>query len=131
MYVEFVHMKCPCDYNWGKASLILDTIAAARAEGCDIDCDAYPYAAGANPLKNLLPPWVQIGDKGTMLARLALPEVRARVRSELAECGLNNWGRIASWEAVRISISPRLPETARQTVGALARARGCEPVDEI
>ena len=131
VHVEIVHLKCSGVDNWGKATQILDTIAAARAEGCDIDCDAYPYAAGANPLKNLLPPWVQIGDKGTMLARLALPEVRARVRSELAECGLNNWGRIASWEAVRISISPRLPETAGQTVGALASARGCDPVDQI
>ncbi len=131
VHVEIVHLKCSGVDNWGKATQILDTIAAARAEGCDIDCDAYPYAAGANPLKNLLPPWVQIGDKGTMLARLALPEVRARVRSELAECGLNNWGRIASWEAVRISISPRLPETAGQTVGALASARGCDPVDQM
>src|SRR5262245_1900497 len=131
VHVEIVHLKCSGVDNWGKAAQILDKIAAARAAGCDIDCDAYPYAAGANPLKNLLPPWVQIGDKETMLARLALPEVRARIRSELAERGLNNWGRIASWEAVQISISPRLPETAGQTVAALERARGCDPIDQI
>src|SRR6266566_355878 len=131
IHVEIVHLKCSGVDNWGKAAQILDRIEEARMAGCDIDCDAYPYAAGANPLKNLLPPWVQIGDKGTRLARLALPEVRARVRSELAECGLNNWGRIASWEAVRISISPRLPETAGRTAGALASARDCDPVDQI
>ena len=66
-----------------------------------------------------------------MLARLALPEVRARIRSEFAEHGLNNWGRIASWEAVQISISPRVPQTAGQTVAALATARGCDPIDQI
>jgi N-acyl-D-amino-acid deacylase len=131
VHVEIVHLKCSGVDNWGKAALILDKIAAARAAGCDIDCDAYPYDAGANPLKNLLPPWVQIGDKETMLARLALPAVRARIRSEFAERGLNNWGRIASWEAVQISISPRLPQTTGQTVAALARARGCDPIDQI
>ena len=131
VHTEIVHLKCSGVDNWGKAAQILDKIAAARAAGCDIDCDAYPYAAGANPLKNLLPPWIQIGGKETMLARLALPEVRARIRSEFAEHGLNNWGRIASWEAVQISISPRVPQTAGQTVAALATARGCDPIDQI
>jgi N-acyl-D-aspartate/D-glutamate deacylase len=131
VHVEIVHLKCSGVDNWGKAGQILDKIAVARSEGCDIDCDAYPYAAGANPLKNLLPPWVQIGGNETMLARLRLPETRSRIRDELAERGLNNWGRIASWEAVQISISPRRPETAGQTVAALARAQGREPIDQI
>ena len=131
VHVEIVHLKCSGVDNWGKAVQVLDNIAAARAEGCDVDCDAYPYTAGANPLKNLLPPWVQIGDNETMLARLALPEVRARVRMEIADHGLNNWGRISSWDAVQISVSPRLPETAGQTLAALAAARGCDPIDQI
>jgi N-acyl-D-amino-acid deacylase len=131
VHVEIVHLKCSGVDNWGKAGRILDRIAAARAEGCEIDCDAYPYTAGANPLKNVLPPWVQIGDNKTMLARLALPEIRARIRAEIANRGLNNWGRIPSWEAVQISISPRLPKTTGQTVAALATARGCDPIDQI
>ena len=97
VHVEIVHLKCSGVDNWGKAVQVLDKIAAARAQGCDIDCDAYPYAAGANPLKNLLPPWVQIGGNDAMLARLALPEIRTRIRSEIADHGLNNWGRIPSW----------------------------------
>jgi N-acyl-D-aspartate/D-glutamate deacylase len=131
VHVEIVHLKCSGIDNWGKAAQILDKIAAARAQGCEIDCDAYPYAAGANPLKNLLPPWVQIGGNDAMLARLALPEIQARIRAEIADHGLNNWGRIPSWEAVQISISPQRPETAGQTVTALASARGCDPVDQI
>ena len=131
IHVQIVHLKCSGVDNWGKAALVLNKIAAARSEGCDIDCDAYPYAAGANPLKNLLPPWVQIGDNEAMLARLRLPETRARIRGELADHGLNNWGRIPSWEAVQISISPRRPETPGQTVAALARAQSCEPIDQI
>ena len=69
--------------NWGKAARILEMIEAARAEGLAIDCDAYPYAAGSNPLKNLLPQWVQSGGMEAMLARLALPETRARIGTEI------------------------------------------------
>jgi N-acyl-D-amino-acid deacylase len=131
VHVEIVHLKCSGVDNWGKAGQILDRIAAARADGCDIDCDAYPYAAGANPLKNLLPPWVQVGGGEAMLARLAQAETRQRIRVELAERGLNNWGRIPSWEAVQISISPRRPETAGRTVAALAKAWNRDPIDQV
>jgi len=131
VHVEIVHLKCSGVDNWGKAALVLDKIAAARTQGCDIDCDAYPYAAGSNPLKNLLPPWLQVGGTEMMLARLQLSETRSRIATELAHFGLNNWGRIPSWEAVQISISPHLPQTAGCTVAALARARGCDPIDQI
>jgi N-acyl-D-amino-acid deacylase len=129
VHVEIVHLKCSGTDNWGKATQILGMIDAARAEGCDIDCDAYPYTAGANPLKNLLPPWVQVGGLEPMLARLALPETRERIRAEIDRDGLNNWGRIPSWEAVQISVSPRLPQHAGKTIAALAAAREVDPVD--
>src|SRR5262249_46655361 len=58
-------------------------------------------------------------------------EVRTRIRAEIADRGLNNWGRVASWESVQISISPRLPETAGQTVAALAKAGNYDPIDQI
>src|SRR5438270_11311683 len=131
IHVEIVHLKCSGVDNWGKAAEILNRIEEARAEGCDIDCDAYPYAAGANPLKNLLPPWVQIGGNEAMLARLALPETRARIEAEIADHGLNNWGRIPSWEAVQISISPKLPQHAGKTVAALAAERGVDPIEQL
>ena len=126
-----MHLKCSGVDNWGKAAQILRRLEAARAEGCDIDCDAYPYAAGANPLKNLLPPWVQIGGNEAMLARLALPETRARIGAEIADDGLNNWGRIPSWEAVQISISPRLPQTPAKRSPALAAGAGLDPIDQV
>ena len=131
IHVEIVHLKCSGIDNWGKAARVLDRIEEARAEGCDIDCDAYPYAAGANPLKNLLPPWVQVGGNEAMLARLAQPETRARIEAEIADHGLNNWGRIPSWEAVQISISPNLPQTAGRTIAALAAERGADPIDQL
>jgi N-acyl-D-amino-acid deacylase len=131
VHVEIVHLKCAGTDNWGKAAQILRMIDEARTEGCDIDCDAYPYTAGANPLKNLLPPWVQVGGLEPMLGRLALPDTRERIRAEIDRHGLNNWGRIPSWEAVQISVSPRLPQHAGATIAALAAARGCDPVDLV
>ena len=129
VHVEIVHLKCSGLDNWGKAARILAMIEAARAEGLAIDCDAYPYAAGSNPLKNLLPQWVQSGGLEAMLARLALSETRARIRAEIERDGLNNWGRIPSWDCVQISISPHLPQHAGETVAAIATARGCDPID--
>jgi N-acyl-D-aspartate/D-glutamate deacylase len=131
VHVEIVHLKCSGLDNWGKAAGILAMIEAARAEGLQVDCDAYPYAAGSNPLKNLLPQWVQSDGLEAMLARLALPETRARIRAEIERDGLNNWGRIPSWADVQVSISPNLPQHAGQTFGALAAARGADPIDAV
>src|ERR1700704_254938 len=106
VHVEIVHFKCSGTDNWGKAARALDMIAAAKARGLDVDCDSYPYAAGSNPLKNLLPQWVQAGGVDSMLERLKLADTRERIRSDIARDGLNNWGRLPSWECVQISISP-------------------------
>jgi N-acyl-D-amino-acid deacylase len=129
--VEIVHLKCSGLDNWGKAQQILDRIAAARAEGLAVGVDAYPYDAGSNPLKNLLPQWVQADGVEAMLARLASPEARARIGAEIASHGLNNWGRIPSWQNVRISISPNLPQHAGRTIAAIAAERGADPVDLV
>jgi N-acyl-D-amino-acid deacylase len=131
VHVEIVHLKCSGLDNWGKAKPILAMIEKARAEGLAIDCDAYPYAAGSNPLKNLLPQWVQAGGLEAMLARLALPETRRRIRTDIARDGLNNWGRIPSWDNVRISISPYLPDHAGRTIAELAAERGHDPIDLV
>jgi N-acyl-D-amino-acid deacylase len=131
VHVEIVHLKCSGLDNWGKAAPILAMIEAARAEGLAIDCDAYPYAAGSNPLKNLLPQWVQSGGLEAMLERLAASETRTQVRTEIERDGLNNWGRIPSWDCVQISISPHLPKHAGETIAAIATARGSDPVDLV
>jgi N-acyl-D-amino-acid deacylase len=131
VHVEIVHLKCSGLDNWGKAAQILKMIEAARQEGLAVDCDAYPYGAGSNPLKNLLPQWVQSDGLEAMLQRLTLAETRERIRAEIGRDGLNNWGRIPSWANVQISISPHLPQYAGQTFGKLATARGRDPVDVI
>jgi N-acyl-D-aspartate/D-glutamate deacylase len=64
-----------------------------------------------------------------MLERLKLVGARERLRADIARDGLNNWGRIPSWENVRISVSPNLPQHAGRTFAALAAERGQDPID--
>ena len=66
-----------------------------------------------------------------MLARLARVETRERIRAEIERDGLNNWGRIPSWDSVQISISPHLPQRAGETFGQIAAARGQDPIDVV
>jgi N-acyl-D-amino-acid deacylase len=131
VHVEIVHFKCSGVNNWGKAGKALEMMAQARARGLDVDCDAYPYTAGSNPLKNLMPQWVQAGGVDAMIARLKLPETRLRIAEGIARDGLNNWGRIRSWEDVRISITPNLPQFAGRTIGSLAAERAQDPIDTV
>jgi N-acyl-D-amino-acid deacylase len=131
VHVEVVHFKCSGTDNWGKAAQALQMIAAAKARGLDVDCDSYPYSAGSNPLKNILPAWVQAGGVEAMLERLGQRETRERIRSEIARDGLNNWGRIPSWDCVQISISPNLPKHQGRTIGALAQEQGRDPIDTL
>src|SRR5271170_656943 len=131
VHVEIVHFKCSGMDNWGKAATALTMIADAKARGVDVDCDSYPYAAGSNPLKNLLPPWVQAGGVDAMLARLRKRGAREKIRDDIARDGLNNWGRIPSWDCVQISISPHLPQYAGRTIAALAAERSADPVDVL
>jgi N-acyl-D-amino-acid deacylase len=131
LHVEIVHFKCSGLDNWGNAARGLKMIAEAKARGIDIDCDSYPYTAGSNPLKNLLPQWVQEDGVSAMLERLALPETRSRVRADIERDGLNNWGRIANWDCVQISISPHLPQHARRTIADIARERNIDPIEVV
>ena len=129
IHVQIVHMKLSGLDNWGRAEELLARIGEARAQGVDIDCDQYPYTAASNPLKNLLPRWVQSDRIDEMQARLAAPENRARIRAEIARDGLNNFGRVKDWQAIRISVSPNTPQFAGRTIAELAQERHIDGLD--
>jgi N-acyl-D-amino-acid deacylase len=129
IHVQIAHLKLSGTDNWGGAAKLLAEIEAAKSRGVQVDCDQYPYTAGSNPLRNLLPPWVQEGGMEAMLGRLGEAAVRSRIRADLAAHGLNNFGRIPSWAAVRIAISPHQQEFAGRTIDDIARSRGIDPLD--
>ena len=131
VHVQIAHLKLSGVDNWGGAAKLLDEIAAARRRGVPVDCDAYPYDTASNPLRNLLPRWVMDGGIPAMLERLGHADVRARLRADIARDGLTNFGRIPSWDAVRVAVAPNLPDEAGRTFGELARRRGVDPFDAV
>ena len=131
VHVQIAHLKLSGVDNWGGAARLLEEIAAARRRGLPVDCDAYPYDTATNPLRNLLPRWVMENGIPAMLERLRSRDVRTRLRDEIARTGLTNFGRIPSWDAVRVAISPHLPEHAGRTLGDIARRRGVDPLDAV
>jgi N-acyl-D-aspartate/D-glutamate deacylase len=131
VHVQIAHLKLSGTDNWGGAARLLEQIAAARRRGLAVDCDAYPYDTASNPLRNLLPRWVMEGGVRAMLERLGRADVRARIRADLARDGLTNFGRIPSWDVVRVAVAPHLPEEAGRTLGEIARRRGVDPLDAV
>jgi len=131
VHVQIAHLKLSGVDNWGGAAGLLGEIEAARRRGLPVDCDAYPYDTASNPLRNLLPRWVMEHGIAAMLERLRGRDVRSRLRDEIARQGLTNFGRIPSWDVVRVAISPHLPEHAGRTLGDLARSRGVDPLDAV
>jgi len=131
VHTQIAHLKLSGVDNWGGAGRLLAEIEAARGRGVPVDCDAYPYDTATNPLRNLLPRWVMDGGIAAMLERLARRDVRARVRDEIIRRGLTNFGRIPSWDVVRIAVSPQFPGDAGRTLGDIARRRGVDPLDAV
>jgi len=129
VHVQVVHIKLSGLDNWGRAQDFIAAIEAARARGVAIDCDQYPYTAASNPLKNLLPPWVQSDKLDEMTARLGDGDVRTKIRAEIAATGLNNFGRIPDWDAIRISVSPHQSQFAGRTIAQIARERAVDDID--
>jgi N-acyl-D-amino-acid deacylase len=131
VHVQIVHMKLSGLDNRGRAGELLAEIDAARRRGVGVDCDAYPYTCAANPLRNLLPLWVQEGGIRAMRSRLRDPDVRRRVGHELEERGLTSFGRIASWDAVSVSTSRTRSRDAGRSIAELARSAGADPIDLV
>lgn len=81
--IEIFHLKTAYRPNWGKMPAILDSIAAARAQGLDITADVYPYTAASTGLANCLPPWARAGGISAMLDRLRDEPTRSRIKKEI------------------------------------------------
>jgi N-acyl-D-amino-acid deacylase len=88
--VDIIHLKVADQKFWGQMKEVTAMIAKARAEGLDIRANVYPYTAGQNNLRAIIPPWAHNGGNAAMLARLKNPEDRARMKKEI-RAGLPDW----------------------------------------
>lgn len=83
--VEIFHLKAAGWPNFGTMKDALRTIHEARARGVDIAADVYPYIAASHGMTTELPRWTHEGGREKMLARLADPRLRPRIRREVTE----------------------------------------------
>ena len=79
--VDMIHLKIADKKFWGQMNEIISMINKARAEGYDIRANVYPYTAGQNNLRAIIPPWAHDGGNAKMLERLKDPET-ARATEE-------------------------------------------------
>ncbi len=83
--VDIIHLKIADESLWGRMSELLVTIEAARRRGLDIRANVYPYTAGQNDLRAIVPPWAHDGGNEAMLMRLRSPAERQRIRRDILD----------------------------------------------
>jgi N-acyl-D-amino-acid deacylase len=134
--VEVFHLKVVGKSRWGNMKNIVFTIQAARDSGLDIAADQYPYVAGGTALASALPPWSADGGAQKLLARLKDPEVRARIKKELAG-DHPDWENLvfdsggASGVLIASVENPELKQFEGKTLADVAKAWKKSPEDTL
>ncbi len=135
MPVEVFHLKVAHRPGWGiLMDSVRQTVEAARARGVDVAADLYVYTAGGTGLEATIPSWAHEGGTDSLKARLANPQIRARLKGEIATGSPGWWNIIEAaggWDGV-VLVNARNPENAKYeqtSVTASARETGTDPAD--
>jgi N-acyl-D-amino-acid deacylase len=131
---EIYHLKAAGRSNWPKMHQVIRRVEAARAEGLPITADMYMYPAGGTGLNASLPPWAHDGGDDALLARLRVPEMRARIIHEMktpSEDWENMWLQVDSPEKIVLAgfRSDALKPLTGKTLAEVAAMRGTPPED--
>lgn len=129
------HLKTTGRYR-GKMPAILARLEAARAEGLDVAANQYPWTAAMNGLDANLPPWVREGGTEKLLARLADPAVRERVKREMAldsDAWENQWYGSGGASGVLVTsvLNRALKKYEGKTLEEIGKAEGKDPRDAL
>lgn len=133
--VDIIHMKIADQEFWGQMNEVIAMIDRARREGYDIRAHVYPYNAGQNNLRAIVPPWAHDGGNEEMLKRLRDPEMRKKMRKDIIE-GLPGWYNHytavgSDWSRmllVGFSQRQNKPFIGKR-MSELIEARGGDPID--
>ncbi|MGD9904399.1 MAG: amidohydrolase family protein [Vicinamibacterales bacterium] len=133
--VVIFHLKVGAKANWGRMGDAVKTLADAAAAGQRVSATMYPYAAGGTRLAAVLPLWAQEGGTDAMLARLADPRQRARMRAEV-EGTTDGWENLllaATFDGVQVASVPADydPSVVGKRLAEIAAARGADPWDVL
>jgi N-acyl-D-amino-acid deacylase len=140
---QFSHLCALGERNWPKIGRAIDVLDNARRAGVDIATDCQAYIAGNTTLTALFPPWSIEGGVDALVARLASPAGRARIRAEILH-GAPTWplvsggwtdNMIASlgWDGIWL-LQVGAPDFRRFEGGSLldmAEQRGIDPFDAL
>lgn len=131
-HLELHHLKAAGRGNWPLLAQALRMIEAARADGCSVAANMYPYDTAASGLDAAMPLWSQEGGHREWLARLRQPQIRARVEQEILAAGAdweNFYAAAGSADLVRVLglRSPALRRYTGWTIADIARERGQRP----
>jgi N-acyl-D-aspartate/D-glutamate deacylase len=88
--VDIIHLKIAEQSLWGRMHEIVDLIETARRDGVNVQANVYPYTRGNNDLVSIIPPWAHEGGKKALLARLADPSLRPRLKHDIRK-GIPGW----------------------------------------
>jgi len=133
--VKIHHLKAGGQPNWYKMDVAIDKIEALRKEGVPVTADMYTYVAGATGLDASMPPWVQAGGYQKWAERLKDPEIRARVKAEMATNAQDweNLGYFAGPDGMMLIgfKNDELKKYMGKTLREISADRGQDPLDTI
>ena len=135
MPVEIFHLKVAYKPGWG---ILMDSVRqvveAARARGQDVAADMYVYTAGGTGLEATIPSWAFDGGNDSLLARLARPDVRARLKRE-QQTGVPGWWNIieaaGGWDGIVLgnARNPANEKYVGKSLSEIGREMGKDPAD--
>jgi N-acyl-D-amino-acid deacylase len=135
MPVEIFHLKVAYRPGWGTTmDSLRRVIDAARARNVDVAADLYVYTAGGTGLEATIPSWASEGGKDSLLARLANPTTRARLKAE-QKTGSPGWWNIVEtaggWDGIVLA-NARNPQNDRfngKSISQIAKELNKDPAD--
>jgi N-acyl-D-amino-acid deacylase len=133
---EIWHLKVAGKNNWGHMPDVIRRIEAARAGGLDISADTYAYTAWFNDMSAFVPPWAHDGGNEKMVERLKDPATRARIIKDIKTPSAawdNEWDEVPGPESILIGVvkNPALRPLQGQTIAAIAKSRGKDPLETL
>lgn len=124
--VQISHFKIANKKLWGKSTVTLEKIDAARADGLDVTVDQYVYTASSTKLSVLLPDWALAGAEDEIRARLREPVMRKKVLAEMKDVAVRRNGRRRLDHAV-VARCKWDPSLEGKSIATISRERRMRP----
>ena len=83
IHAEIYHLKAAGKDNWPKMDSVIRRVERARSEGLNVTANMYTYIAGGTGLTATMPPTLQDGGFGKLIARLKDPSVRKQTIKDM------------------------------------------------